>query len=178
MMRLPAPPVFRVVTVLTASLALAGCGAERGKFAPACPIPGKLRPTDQLTRSRGGSPDARDLAIRARIVDVTGICKPGENDRTQVDVTVQVVADATRGPGLDSNSYDLPMFVAVTDATDVLDKRTFNVHLQFPPNVDTVRGFGPQVHMVLPITPTRSGAAYGIIGGFQLTPEEAAAGRR
>jgi hypothetical protein len=34
-----------------------------------------------------------------------------------------------------------------------------------------------EVRMEIPITPQKSGAAYGIVGGFQLTPEEVAAWR-
>jgi len=35
-----------------------------------------------------------------------------------------------------------------------------------------------EIRMEIPVSPQKSGAAYGIIGGFQLDPEEVAAWRR
>lgn len=155
---------------------LAACGPQRNEFAPACPTPGLVKPLDELTRSRGGSPDFRDLAIRARIADVGGKCSPG--GKNTVNVSVQVIADATRGPALNGDTFQLPMFVAVSDGVNVLDKKLFFVPVTFPRNVDTARAVGPEIEMSLPVSSTRTAAAYGIVAGFELTPEEVAAARR
>ncbi len=157
-------------------LLLASCSPGRNQFPPACPVPSLVKPLDEIARSRGGSPDIRDLAVRARISDVGGKCSPGDNNGL-VSVTAQVTVDATRGPGLEGDTAQLPVFVAVTDATAVLDKRLFNMSVTFPRNVDTVRVVGPDIVMALPVSPERSAASYGVIGGFQLTPEEVAAAR-
>jgi hypothetical protein len=70
------------------------------------------------------------------------------------------------------------LFVAVTDGGAVLDKKLFSLTVEFAPNVDTARATSPEVRMVLPVTPTKSAAAYGVLAGFQLTPEEVAAMRQ
>jgi len=47
----------------------------------------------------------------------------------------------------------------------------------FPSNVDRVSVATPPVFMVLPISPAKSAAAYVVMAGFQLTPDELAANR-
>jgi len=155
----------------------AACGPERDTFAPACPVPGLMKPLDVLTRSRGGSPDIRDLAVQARIADVPGRCEPGEN-KSLVNVTAQIVVEATRGPGMAGDTAQLPVFLAVLRGDAVLDKKSIDLTVAFPRNVDSVRVASQEVNMVLPVSPTQSAATYSIVAGFQLTPEEIAAARR
>ena len=95
--------------------------APRNTFAPACPVPGLVRPLAELTRYRGASQDIRDLVVRARIVDVVGKCKPGDDSGTVV-ATAQVVIEAMRGPAMQGTPSTLPVFVAVTDAGAIRDK--------------------------------------------------------
>jgi hypothetical protein len=49
--------------------------------------------------------------------------------------------------------------------------------VRFPANVGSVRVVSPPIDMTFPVNASKSGAAYGIIAGFQLTPEEMAANR-
>jgi hypothetical protein len=162
---LPAVPV-----VLLAAL-VASCGPARNEFAPACPVPEIARPPlSELSRYRGASRDVRDLVIRARIVDIPGKCKPG--DTGILDVTAQVVIDVTRGPGLQGAAYDLPVFLAVTDAAAVRDKTLIALRVVFERNQDTARVATQPIEMALPVSMQRSGASYGLIAGFQLLPQE------
>lgn len=168
---------FRVVPPLLTALVLGSCGPQRNQFAPACPVPGLVRPLTELTRYRGGSQDIRELVIRARIIDITGKCEPGSDNSTVV-TTAQVVVEATRGPAMQGDAIGLPVFVAVSDSGAVLDKILFTMPVEFARNVDTVRAASREIRMEIPVTPQKSGAAYGIVGGFQLSPEEVAAWRR
>jgi hypothetical protein len=173
----PIPACLRVVALLAGLPLLASCGPGVGKFPPACPVAGLVKPLEELDRFRGGSQDIRDLIVRARISNIVGVCKAGEN-ATAVDVSVKVVIDATRGPALEGSSYNLPIFVALTDANGIRDKALFNVPVAFAGNVDTARVASNEYEMSLAVTPKISGAAYGIVAGFQLTPEELAIYRR
>jgi hypothetical protein len=65
----------------------------------------------------------------------------------------------------------------VTQGETVLDKQVFPVHISFPPNVDRLTMTSPEIAMALPVTSGLSGASYGIIAGFQLSPDELAANR-
>jgi hypothetical protein len=176
-MQIQLPRRLRAMALVLLAFALASCGPGKGQFAPVCPVPGLVKPLADLTRYRGTSTDIRQLVIRARIVDITGNCEPGDNANTVV-TTAQVVVDAMRGPAMQGDAISLPVFIAVTDSGTIYDKTLFWVPVQFPPNVDTARAAGKEVRMEIPITPQKSAAAYGIIAGFQLTPEEIAIWRR
>src|ERR1700729_1809100 len=110
MTRFPRFQPFRAAALLLAVLALGSCGPARNQFAPACPIPGIIKPLSVFARYRGASRDVRDLIVRAEITNVGGKCEPGDDDKTAV--TTQVVINLTRGPAMDGRSYQLPLFVA------------------------------------------------------------------
>jgi hypothetical protein len=172
-MELLSPRCLRATVLALTAFALASCGPGKGQFAPACPTPGLVTPLAELSRYRGASTDLRELVIRARVVDITGTCEPGDDANTVV-VHTQVVVEATRGPAMQGDAISLPVFVAITDSGTIYDKTLFWLPVTFKPNVDTARGTGQEVRMEIPVTPKISAAAYGIIGGFQLTPEEIA----
>jgi hypothetical protein len=159
------------------AFALASCGPAQNEFAPACPVPGLVKPLSELARYRSASQDLPDLVVRSRIVDIAGKCQKGD-DKNTVVVHVQVVVDVTRGPAMQGDAIALPVFVAITDADVVQDKKLFYLPVEFPSNVDTARAASPEIRMEIPVTPQKSAAAFGVIAGFQLTPEEVAAWRR
>lgn len=173
-MRFPGlvPPLLMV-------LVLGSCGLGNNQFAPPCPVPGLVKPLSELQRFRSGSQDIRDLIVRARISDITGKCEAGD-DPQHVVTTVQVVTEVARGPAMEGQNYDLPVFVAVTDSATgaILDKTLFTMPIEFVRNVDLAHATSKEVRMEIPVTPGKSGAAYGIVAGFQLTPDEVAAWRR
>ncbi|HEX3993959.1 MAG TPA: hypothetical protein VHX39_22535 [Acetobacteraceae bacterium] len=176
-MHIPSPLTLRTTALLLIALALASCGPKKDEFAPACPVPGLVRPLSELSRYRGSSTDLRGLVVRARVVDVTGNCEPGETPDTVV-THVQVLIEATRGPAMQGDSIQLPVFVAVTDSGTIYDKKLFWLPVTFTQNIDTARATSEEVRMEIPITQQKSAAVYGIIGGFQLSPEELAIWRR
>jgi hypothetical protein len=79
---------------------------------------------------------------------------------------------------MQGDAVGLPVFIAVSDSGAILDKTLFSMPVAFAGNVDSARVASQEVRMEIPVTPQKSGAAYGIIGGFQLSPEEVAAWRR
>ncbi len=111
------------------------------------------------------------MVLDGRITGLQGSCrladKPG-----QLDVSVQVAMELARGPAAPSRALDVPYFVAVTEGEQILGKQTLTQHVEFPPNVDRVRVTSRTVTLRLPIGPQKSGAAYAVNVGFQLTPEE------
>src|ERR1051326_2584506 len=166
----------KAILVPLLALGLMSCGPGRNQFAPACPVPGLVKPLTDLARYRGDSRDMRELVIRAHISDVTGKCEPGDDN--QVVATALVKIDVTRGPAMAGVSYDIPLFVAVTDSGAVLDKHLTAMRIEFPRNVDSATFQSEPVRMELPVSAQKSAAAYGIIAGFQLSPEEVAAWRK
>lgn len=169
----------RCTPALLIALALASCGPANNQFAPPCPVPGLVKPLAELERFRSGSQDIRDLIVRARISDINGKCSAGD-DADHIVTTVQVVTEVARGPAMDGETYDLPVFVAVTDTATgaILDKSLFTMPIEFVRNVDLAHATSKEVRMEIPVSPQKSGAAYGIVAGFQLSPDEVAAWRR
>ncbi len=160
-------------------LPLFGCGPGRNEFAPLCPTARLIPALADVTRyaGQGRAHDVTDLILQARVVAVNGSCQAGD-DKSVLPAKVQVTLSVQRGPAMQGHEADIPVFLAVTEGDTVRDKKIFAVHLVFPPNVDRVTITSPEIDLDLPISPKKSGAAYGVITGFQLTPDELAANRR
>jgi hypothetical protein len=159
-------------------LCLSGCGPGRNEFAPTCPSARLIPEVADVSRYAGKGPthDLTDLVIQARVMAVKGTCSAGD-DKSVLPAKVQVTIAVQRGPAMRGREADVPVFLAVTEGRTVRDKQVFPVHVAFPPNVDRLTMTSPEIDMALPVSPTKTGAAYGIIAGFQLTPDELAANR-
>jgi hypothetical protein len=160
-------------------LPLFGCGPERNAFAPLCPTPRLIPALADVTRYGGPGPthDVTDLILQARVIAVNGSCEAGD-DASKLPAKVLVSLSVLRGPAMQGREADVPVFLAVTEGDDVRDKKVFPLHLTFPPNVDRLTITSPEIDMDLPISSHKSGAAYSIIAGFQLSPDELAANRQ
>jgi hypothetical protein len=163
-------------------LPLVGCGPGRNEFAPVCPTARLVTPLADLTRyagttTAGRGHDVTDLILQARVVKVDGTCSPS-GETTTLAATVQVSIAVQRGPAMRGSEADVPVFVAVAEGDAVRDKQVFPVHIVFPANVDRLTMTSPPIDLALPVSPGVTGAAYRIISGFQLSPDELAANRQ
>jgi hypothetical protein len=161
-------------------LPLSGCGPAPNTFAPLCPTPRLIPALADLTRYGGPGPshDVTDLIVQARVVAVNGSCEAGDQPTKTLPAKVKVSISVLRGPAMKGREADVPVFLAVAEGDTVRDKNVFAVHVTFPPNVDRLTITSPDIDMDLPISPAKSGAAYSIIAGFQLTPDELAVNRQ
>ena len=178
--RMPAGRIGRrLAAIAIALLPLTKCGPGRDQFAPACPRPELLRQLADVIRYQEGSgrQDASNLQLIGRILSITGECKAGSSPG-QLNSTIHVTIDATRGPALQGRQATMYVFVAVAEAGTILNKQIFPVQVDFSDNLDRVTATLPPVDLTLPVTPEKSGAAYSVIVGFQLTPEEREANQR
>jgi hypothetical protein len=160
-------------------LPLFGCGPGRNEFAPLCPSVRLIPALADLTRYAGPGPthDLTDLILQARVTAVNGQCKAGD-DKSVLPTSVVVTISVQRGPAMQGREADVPVFLAVTEGDSIRDKRVFPVHVVFPPNVDRLAMNSGDINLGLPVSPQKSGNAYGIIAGFQLSPDELARNRR
>ena len=163
-------PPRRVAAAVLAPLALAGCGGDGEAFAPACPGAAIVRDAADITRFRGPSRDLTDMALDGRITGLQGKCTRGGRDA--VLTTVTPALELTRGPAAQGRTAELAYFVAVGQGERILDKQVFALRAEFPPNTDRVRLSGDDVELRLPVKPGETAAAYRVLVGFQLTPEE------
>jgi hypothetical protein len=173
---------LRVPLVAALLPLLTNCGPTRNQFAPPCPRPSFLGDAADLDIYRPGTAsdgphDLTDLVLHARIVGVNGNCKEGDT-KTQLATAVNILVELTRGPAMQGQETDVPVFLAVTEGDTILDKHVYLVHATFPSNVDRMTLGTGEIDMILPITATKSGAAYTVLAGFQLTPDQLAQSRR
>ena len=157
---------------------LSGCGPARDEFAPACPVANVLPPTGDIVEYRPNSTgrDLTDLVLQGKVTGITGKCQPGDR-KNKLDVAVTIMFEFARGPAMQGNAINVPVFVAVTEGDHILDKKVYAVSTAFPPNVDRTHFSSAAVDMSLPVAKDKSGAAYTILAGFQLTPQQLAANR-
>lgn len=166
------------------ALPLFGCGPGdvfgpgRNAFAPTCPSPRLIPSLADLTRYTGPGPghDLTELILQARVTAVNGNCKFSE-DPSVLPTTVRITIAVRRGPAMRGREADVPVFLAVTQGNDVRDKQIFPVRVVFPPNVEQLTMTSPDISLNLPVGKNVTGASYGLIAGFQLTPEELKANR-
>jgi hypothetical protein len=172
-MRMPPRPIPLLVLPILLSGALSGCGPDKDEFAPPCPRPTLVRGLEDMTRFRpNGGKDLTDMTIQGRVTRLDGECRFTEKKGTTVEATVTVTAEFTRGPALQSRDATVPVFIAVAEGGTVLDKRVIEFPVEFPGNVDKASLTSQPVHMILPTTRDKSPAAFSIVAGFQLTPDE------
>lgn len=172
----PRPPAPLLLLALASSLA--GCGnlGEQDAFAPECPRAAILGDAADLSRYSGRGADLTDLVLDGRITGLAGHCERGDKDRLNTAVAVSM--QLQRGPAARGRAAEVAYFVSVVEGDRILDKRVFPVRAEFPPNTDTIRVTGDEVDMSLPTPANRSGAAYRVLVGFQLQPDELALNRR
>jgi hypothetical protein len=172
---MPTLPSFlcRAAALATLLPVLFACAPDRDQFPPACPNVAFLTPTADLAVFRPGSDrhDLTALMLAGRMLGIQGKCQPGD-DASTVNATVTVGAELTRGPAMPGNRANVPVYVAVTEGDRILDKHVYTLSATFPSNVDRVTVSTPEIFMVLPVSPTKSAAAYSILAGFQLTPDQ------
>ena len=166
------------VPLAAALLALASCGPSGDEFAPACPRPAILSDAADLSvyRSAQGG-DLTDLVVGGRITDISGKCAPGDRKNT-VKAAATITMRLSRGPALQGQQVQIPYFVAVTEGDRILDKQVYQTGAAFPANTDQITVTTQAVDLLLPVSPAKSAAAYTILVGFQLTPDQLEANRR
>jgi hypothetical protein len=169
-----APPLLATAVAL-----LAGCGPGKDEFAPVCPVASPLWQAADITRYRDETAkyqDIRDLILSGHIVAIPAKCSAGDK-KNQLAADVSVTIQLTRGPAMQGRQTDVPLFLAVVENGQILDKRVMQGHFVFPEGLDQITWTGDPVHMVFPISAAKTGAAYTVLAGFQLTPEELAVNR-
>jgi hypothetical protein len=171
----------RAALIATLLPLLSGCGPARNQFAPPCPHPAFLGDAANIDlfdpASQGARHDVTDLVLHGRLVGLQGSCKPGSS-KGQLAATVVMSVELSRGPAMRGRDADVSVFLAITEGGAILDKHIYPLHVTFPPNIDRLVLNSSEQSVTLPVTATKSGAAYTIIAGFQLTPDELEQNRR
>lgn len=173
------PICFRAFLFVLLAGLVASCGPGRDQFPPICPNPLLPALTGDVSDYRPGETGEHltDLLYSGRMMGIQGRCKLDPDNKYKLDTTVTFAIELTRGPALRGRQVAVPVYLALTEGDQILDKRVIVLGGVFPPNVDRISITTGELEMDLPISRTTSGAAYAVLAGFQLTPEQLAAAR-
>jgi len=152
-----------------AALLLAGCSAST-KNVP-CPHVAIVPDLQAVAKFKAGAGRAdSDLAYGARLLDAAVSCSQANKGKA-VDVTTKLGVQATR-TDTTTRAGQVAYFVAVVNRTNaIVAKRDFVVDLKFSGDQGRVE-VTEEHHELIPLPKGLSGADYGIVFGFQLSPEE------
>jgi hypothetical protein len=139
---------------------------------PKVSIPDETREVTQF-RS-GGARDMTDVVSRAAVLQYDGGC---EFDDAGVTVNLNLLLGAERGPAARDAQGAYQYFVAITNpAGQIIGKQQFDTTIAFSPNVGKGTSAEELVQKI-PLAKGATAAGYGILVGFQLTPEQLAFNR-
>lgn len=172
--------VAGAAAVLAAGL-LSGCGyADSSRFAPVCPKVAILADAADVTVYRPSPKnghDLTDMVLDGRVTGLSGKCSRAAEDVLSTHVVLSM--QFSRGPAATTREMDVSYFIGVFQGDeDILDKKVIPIHLVFPPNVDRLVLDTQDVELSLPISHVKTGDAYTVRVGFQLTPEQLALNRK
>ncbi|WP_119165205.1 hypothetical protein [Algihabitans albus] len=166
---------MRRLTALLALLPLAACGSLDGLFAGedgpviVCPRILPVVEAEQMTRFVADGRDLTEVDFRARLADVRAECVA---DEEEIELTLQVMLSASRGPANAEGAAGFSYFVAVaTRDEQILARDEYQVGIPFEGNRTTV-GLLDEVDVEIPLAEGQTGREYRVFLGLALTPDE------
>jgi hypothetical protein len=155
------------------ALSLSGCSGNPFKKEPAKPCPSVAMAADtaNLTQFKPGpGRDITDVDVEAEIISFVGSC--GYKKDT-VELTLQLVIAATRGPANTSRKVEFAYFIAVPAFFPApAAKEVLPVSIEFPEGMNQVRYRDGEVTMTIPLQPGELADKYEVYVGMQLTPAQ------
>ncbi|HEY4635458.1 MAG TPA: hypothetical protein VIG92_02765 [Rhodospirillales bacterium] len=142
-----------------------------------CPKSWVIADAANLVRFRqGGGRDLTDVDYEGQITGVRLGCTTNLDKKTRVgtmDVDVNVLFDATRGPANRDRKALFRYFISVSDNDrKILYREAFSLPVEFPGNTTRLRIQSSTITLQLPIDPKRSSSYYLVFAGYELTHEE------
>ena len=165
---------FGAGALLLAAL-VAGCGQSGDKFAPTCPVLTLAPDAGTMTRFASLSHDPASVIMAAEILAVPAKCAPGGTGK--IKSTLNVAFQFIRGPAATSATQHFVYFVGVAEGETVLQEQDFPLTVTLPAAGRTAALTDDDIELIVPVSKTKSAAAYHIFVGFRLTPDELAFNR-
>lgn len=154
---------------------LAACQQGQAVTAPPCPNIVIVQDASELTQFLPGpGRDLTDVTLEAEVADFRGFCDTDlEDDRTgTVDVELQLVMVATRGPAATTRDATVRYFVAIADRDEnILAREEFDTSISFEGNRNRV-GFAEDLAQKIPLRVGQLGDDFNVFVGFVLTDED------
>lgn len=155
---------------------LAGCGIFSDDPTPACPRAAILSDARTVPLYREGpGRDPTDVTYEIGLTSLKGECAYDfDEGRATIESVLLIGIEARRGPAGESNTLDVPYFVAVVDpARNILAKQVFNARLIFEES-GIRTGTLEEVEQVIPVAIDYAGPDYEIFVGLQIGRDQLA----
>ncbi|CAE7836472.1 gcvT, partial [Symbiodinium necroappetens] len=121
-----------------------------------------------MTRFVPGGRDLTEVDFRARLADVRAECA---TDEEEIELALQVILSASRGPANAEGAATFDYFVAVASRDEeILARDAYSVTIPFEGNRTTV-GLLDEVDVAIPLAEGQTGREYRIFVGLALTAE-------
>jgi len=161
--------------ILGLALLASACGATKEREALVCPKIVSAPDAARVALFAPGGNTARDVTVLARIESADNQCTREGEHGIKIGTEVNFRADRSR-PTIQNAS--VPYFIAVVDAQrNVVAQESFQLPIKFLP-AESYRVLpAEKITTHLPLRTTTAGAAFTLIVGFQLTPEQLAFNR-
>ena len=122
----------------------------------------------------GQGRDLTDVTLEARIANFKGFCDTEiEDDRSGViDVDLQLLFVAARGPAAVTREATVKYFVAIADTDEnIVAREEFETGVAFEGNRNLVR-FAEELIQTIPLQAGQRGDAFSVFIGFVLSDDE------
>lgn len=161
---------------LLAVLVLAACQRGPERPPPECPEIAIVQDLAELTLFvPGPGRDLTDVTLEARIVEFGGFCNTDfdEDEGTgEVEVDLEVLFQATRGPASTDRTAKVTYFIAIADRNEnILARETFDSELEFEGNRNRV-AYVEELTQTIPLREGRRGEDFKVFIGFQLNDQQ------
>ena len=152
-----------------ATLALSACASDK-PVERACPPAAAVAGVERMTSFRpGGGQDLTEVAFTAKVDSVDSVCR---YDDDGVEVAMNVLLSAERGPADTAREADLQYFVAIENGSgNFTAKEIYDVTLPFEGNRRRV-GIVEEVDIMIPTPADNDFSEIRILIGLQITPEQ------
>lgn len=157
-----------LVAAMILPVSLAGCFGSTSAETLTCPSTAATPGLDVAPLFSGPGRTRDDVAAAARILAVKDTCSEEKGGiRADVVVTFTIVRGSPK-----VQNPQFTYFVAVVDsASNILNEQRFGFVAHFAGN-ESVVATNENITVHLPVKRIGAGADYGIVAGFQLTPDQ------
>ena len=164
-----------ILLAATAALALSACASDK-PVERTCPPAAAVAGVERMTSFRpGGGQDLTEVAFTAQVDSVDSVCR---YDDDGVEVAMNVMLSAERGPADNAREADLNYFVAIENGPgNFIAKEVYGVTLPFEGNRRRV-GILEEVDIMIPTPADKNFSEIRILIGLQITPEQVEYNRR
>jgi hypothetical protein len=170
------PGTGRIGLALLVLFVVAACQRGPERPPPECPEIAIVQDLAELTLfAPGGGRDLTDVTLEARIAEFGGFCNTDidEDDGTgEVEVDLEVLFQATRGPASTARTANVTYFIAIADRNEnILARETFESELEFEGNRNRI-AYVEELTQTIPLRDGKVGEDFKIFIGFQLNDEQ------